>query len=96
MKRMGITISLYTTDENEIQKFLDLYYEQHIEISDKLRWEHYYENPIQSIDFIGTFIDNNDKFRIRLWISLDSNFYLNVTDYNVDKIIRYLYERYPN
>ena len=30
-----------------------------------------------------------------MWISLDENAFLNVTDYNADSIIRYLYERFP-
>ena len=50
---------------------------------------------IEIADFIGVFIDNNDKYKLNMWISLDSDFFLNVTDHNSDKIIRYLFERYP-
>lgn len=47
------------------------------------------------MDIIGTFIENNDKFKINMWISLDKEVYINVTDNNADKLIRYIYERYP-
>ena len=46
-------------------------------------------------DIIGAFIENNDKYKINMWISLDKGIYINVTDYNADKIIRYIYERFP-
>lgn len=92
---MGITINLYSTKSNEIQKFLDKFYNKDIALDNDLKWEYHFQNPIHSIELIGTFIDNNDKFNINMWVSLDEGFFINVTDYNADKIIRYLYERYP-
>ena len=47
------------------------------------------------IDLICVFIDNNEKFSINVWISLDENVYICVTEQNLDKLIRYIYERYP-
>ena len=44
---------------------------------------------------IGVFIDNNYKYKINMWISLDKNFLVNVNEYNAEQIIRYLFERYP-
>ena len=55
----------------------------------------YSENPIEIADIIGVFIDNNDVFDINMWVSLDKDFFINVTDNNADQIIRYLFERYP-
>lgn len=92
---MGVMVDLYSVYANEIKLFLCKFFEKNIELTNDLKWEYYYENPIQSIDIIGAFIDNNDKFKINMWVSLDTNFFINVTDYNADKIIRYLYERYP-
>lgn len=54
-----------------------------------------FENPIEIADIIGVFIDNNEKYKINMWISLDKGFFLNVTEHNADQIIRYLFERYP-
>ena len=39
--------------------------------------------------------DNNDKYDLGVWISIDKNIFINITELNLDKIIRYLYERYP-
>ena len=92
---MGVTVSLYSNTKNEIKRFLNSFYNNKEILENDLKWEYTFENPIQSADMIGTFIENNDKFKINMWVSLDEGFFINVTDYNADKIIRYLYERYP-
>ena len=92
---MSVTVSLYSTENGEIARFLHDFYEKNIEIKNGLEWEEEFKNPTQSASIIGAFIDNNEKFKINMWVSLDTGFYINVTDFNVDKIIRYLYERYP-
>lgn len=92
---MSVTVSLYSTENGEIARFLHDFYEKNIEIKNGLEWEEEFKNPTQSASIIGAFIDNNEKFKINMWVSLDIGFYINVTDFNADKIIRYLYERYP-
>ncbi len=92
---MSVTVSLYSNKNGEIARFLHDFYEKNIDIKNDLEWEVEFKNPTQSASIIGTFIDNNKKFKINMWVSLDTGFYINVTDFNADKIIRYLYERYP-
>ena len=92
---MSVTVSLYSTENGEIARFLHDFYEKNIEIKNGLEWVEEFKNPTQSASIIGAFIDNNEKFKINMWVSLDTGFYINVTDFNADKIIRYLYERYP-
>ena len=92
---MEVLVSLYSNKQNEIKKFLDKFFNSNLQIKDNLEYEIKFENPIESTNLIGTFIDNNDKYEINMWVSLDKGFYINVTDFNADKIIRYLYERYP-
>lgn len=92
---MSVTVSLYSTENGEIARFLHDFYEKNIEIKNGLEWKEEFKNPTQSASIIGAFIDNNEKFKINMWVSLDTGFYINVTDFNADKIIRYLYERYP-
>lgn len=60
-----------------------------------LEWKKEYQNPIEIADILGTFIENDDKFDIVMWISLDKGAYIKITPNNADSIIRYLYERYP-
>lgn len=92
---METLVYLYSNDENQIQNFLEKYYEKPILLDSKLKWKKSYGNPIEIADIIGTFIDNNEKYKINMWISLDKDLLINVTDHNADKIIRYLFERYP-
>lgn len=89
-------VSLYSMDDTQIEKFLSSFYENKINIENKLEWEQNYDNPIEIATIIGTFIDNIDKFSINMWISLDEGIFINVTEQNADNIIRYLYERYPH
>lgn len=60
-----------------------------------LEWEINFLNPLEIADIIGALIENNDKFNINMWVSIDEGLFINVTDYNADEIIRYLYERFP-
>jgi len=89
------SVNLYSTENGEIQKFLSSFYNKKIELENDLKWNKDFENPIEMNDMIGTFIENNDKYKINMWISLDTGVYINITDHNADKIIRYIYERYP-
>lgn len=92
---MGVIVSLYSSKKGEINNFLSKFYEKNLNINDSLKWEQTFANPIDSVNIIGTFIDNKENFDINMWVSLDTGFFINVTDFNSDKIIRYLYERYP-
>lgn len=91
---MSIIVKLYSKKDNEIYRFLESYNEK-IEDKNLFEWQKSFPNPIEIADIIGVFIDNNDKYDINMWISLDKNFFINVTDNNADQIIRYLFERYP-
>ena len=92
---MGVIVSLYSSKKGEINNFLSKFYEKNLNINDSLKWEQTFANPIDSVNIIGTLIDNKENFDINMRVSLDTGFFINVTDFNSDKIIRYLYERYP-
>lgn len=89
-------VRLYSNEKGEISKFLNNLYMNKIDTNEEdLEWQKNYDNPIEMADIIGVFIENNDKFKINMWISLDDNILINVTNFNADEIIRYLYERFP-
>ena len=92
---MSVIVSLYSKNKNEIANFLKIFDKSNIISEDILEWKKEYKNPIEIADIIGVFADNNEKYNINMWISLDKDFFINVTDYNVNQIIRYLFERYP-
>ena len=100
---MESIVKLFSNENGEIYKFLNkLYNKTDIKsknineyTSSMLEWENKYGNPVDMVDIIGVFIENKDEYKINMWVSLDEDVLINVTDHNADKIIRYLYERYP-
>ncbi len=104
---MYTIVRLYSNVENEIARFLQKFYQNNEEDTQKntssplnlskdtLEWEHVYENPIEIADIIGIFAENSQNYPINMWISMDKDIFINVTEQNADEIIRYLYERFP-
>ena len=92
---MLASVNLYSTKSGEIKNFLETFLEVPITLEDNLSWTKKYNNPIEIVHIIGSFIDNNYKYNIGMWISLDPGILINITDYNADLIIRYMFERFP-
>ena len=92
---MFTIVNLYSDQQGEINKFLSSYYNTALFSDSSLKWEKEFDNPIEMAEIIGTFIDNSDKYKINMWISLDKGFFINVTENNANEIIKYLYERFP-
>ncbi len=92
---MKTSINFYSEIAGEIKKFLENYYSKNFELSDNLTYAQEFDNPIDMIDIISCFIDNNEKFKMSLWISLDKDVYICVTEKNLNNLIKYIYERYP-
>ncbi|MCI8393334.1 MAG: hypothetical protein HFJ24_04505 [Clostridia bacterium] len=88
-------VNLYSEKSGEIGRFLYDFYEKKITLENDLKWEKFFENPVDMADIIGIYVDNKDDFKVNMWISLDEGAFINVTESNADTIIRYLYERYP-
>lgn len=92
---MKSSISLYSSRKNEINSFLNSFYNKEIQILNDLKHNILFENPIEMVDLIAAYVENNDKYKINMWISIDKGIFINVTQHNADKIIRYIYERFP-
>lgn len=92
---MKSTVNFYSEKDGEIKKFLELFYSKPQILENDLFVKKEFDNPIDMIDIISCFIDNNNKFDINLWISLDKNVYICITDNNINSLIKYIYERYP-
>lgn len=90
-----VSVNLYSENSEELEKFLGLFYNSTFNINNVLNWEYKYENPIEIAEIIGAFVDNIEKFKIMMWVSLDKGVYIHVTDENADNLIKYLFERYP-
>ncbi len=92
---MNATVNLFSEKKGELNRFLSNFYNTNLNIENRLNWEKKYANPIELAEIIGIFIDNIEKYFISMWISLDKNTFIKVTDTNADIIIKYLFERYP-
>ena len=88
-------VLLQSKKTGEINKFLSEYYNTNMEIEEKLKWEKKYENPIEIANLIEVFVDNYDNFDIKMWISLDKDIFIRISEHNANDIIKYLFERYP-
>lgn len=92
---MTYTVKIYSPDRNEIKKFLELFFENNIDSNYENLWKKDYHTPIDFLDIISTFADNKEKFKANMWISLDKNLYILITEKNINSIIKYIYERFP-
>ena len=92
---MQASVSLYSNKKGELNNFLSRFYNTDLEIYDNLKWEKKYANPLELAEIIGIFIDNLDNYNITMWISLDKDVFISISENNADDIIKYLYERYP-
>lgn len=92
---MAATIKLLSNKKGELNKFLSNFYNTNLNIHSKLIYKKEYSNPIEIADLIGVFIDNSEYYKIKMWISLDKDVFINITDNNANNIIKYLFERYP-
>lgn len=87
------TLNLYCKDQNELSSFLERFYNKKFEKSIE---NITFDNPIEMVDLISAIIDNNDKYNISAWVNLDEDIFIKISNSNLDDIIKYLYERYPN
>ena len=92
---MNAIVDIYSKESTEIKKFIDAFFEDDIDINNNSKIEIIYKNPLHTSDIISAFIDNIENFKINMWVSLDKGFFININKHNADKIIRYLFERYP-
>lgn len=94
MRKPGI-LKIYADNKKDIEKFLRLFYMQDIVLENKSYYELSFENPIHMLDILSSYADNSDKFDINLWISLDTDIYILITETNINEINKYILERYP-
>lgn len=93
---MPATLKIYSENISDLEKFLSSFYEKEIILENKTYYEIDFDNPINLIDILTSFSENEDTFKLSFWISLDNDIYILVNSQNIDQIIRYLYERYPS
>ncbi len=92
---MLYSVKIYSEFENEIERFLKLFFNENFNLDNKHFWKKDYETPIELIDITTTFVDNKEKFKANMWISLDKDVYISISENNINSLIKYIYERFP-
>ena len=72
-----------------------VFFNENFNLENKNFWKKDYENPIEIIDISTAFIDNREKFKANMWISLDKDIYIAISESNIDSLVKYIYERFP-
>ena len=92
---MKAKVILFSDKCNEINNFLNKFYSNKSEHGDSNSWQKEFPNPVEITEFIAAFADNSNLFDLAMWISLDKDVYIKVSQSNYNNIIKYLFERYP-
>lgn len=87
-------LNLFSENKENLNSFLKKFYNNDFNIKEP-KFEKSFDSPIDMIEIISTLVDNSDKYKASIWISFDKNIFINISNQNLDKIIRYLYQRYP-
>ena len=92
---MSYTVKIYSRFENEIEKFLSSFFNKEFNLEHKNLWKKEFESPIEMIDIATVFADNKEKIKANMWISLDKDVYISISENNINQIVKYIYERFP-
>lgn len=92
---MNFSINIYSNKNGEIRNFLEKFYSKKIVLVNELFWNQNFNSPFEMIDIISCYIDNKDKFEMSIWITIDKNLFINISENNINQLIKYIYERYP-
>ncbi len=92
---MASKIVLLSKENGEISNFLNKFYNSNINVPNVLTWKKEFTNPVEISEFIAAFTDNMNSFNIKMWISLDKDVFIKISNSNANNVIKYLFERYP-
>ncbi len=86
---MSITLSIWSTKQGEIRRFLQSYYEKDYSNEEySRRWVGDFSNPMNSIDMISALMDNIEYFDLTLYIHMENGYLHKITENNYDDVIR--------
>jgi hypothetical protein len=86
---MAVSLSLWSTKQGEIRRFLHSFYERdykHEELS--RRWVGDFYNPMDSIDMISALMDNLESFDVTLYLHMENGYLHKITKSNYDDVIK--------
>lgn len=86
---MSVTLSLWSTKQGEIRRFLHSFYEKDFHTEElSRRWMGDFHNPMDSIDMISALMDNLEKYDLSMYIHMENGFLHRITLNNYDDVIK--------
>jgi hypothetical protein len=86
---MSVNISLWSTLQGEIQRFLCSYYQKDFKSEEhSQRWIGDFCNPMDSIDMISALMDNIQNYNITMYIHMENGYLHKITDENYNDVIK--------
>ncbi len=86
---MSVTLSLWSTKQGEIRRFLHSFYQKdYIKEQNSRRWVESFFNPLDSIDMISALMDNYECFDVTLYIHMENGYLHKITVKNYDDVIK--------
>lgn len=90
---MVITVNLWSGKSGEIKKFLECYYGREVEMDEDVgRWIYVYRKPIDAVDIISAVMDNDDRFKIGLFIQINDGDIHPITYENHNDVIKGMFQ----
>ena len=89
-------LNLFSENIESLNDFLKKFYNQDFDIKET-KFEQTFQNPIDMIEIISAIVDNNEKYKIGIWISFDIisyllfNYYIFLLIFNIIRYFRKLY-----
>ena len=94
---MAITVNLWSGKSGEIKRFLESYYGKNITMDEDVgQWIYVFRKPVDAVDMISAIMDNNDKFRIGMYLQVDEGDLHPVTFENHNDIIKGIFHLFYN
>ena len=92
---MNAKVILLSKKDGDIEKFLNKFLNKKIELEKSNIWQKDFSNPIEISEIAAAFSDNQNLFKLNMWISLDEDVFIKISPSNVNYVIKYIFERYP-
>lgn len=92
---MPVTVNLVSNTQGTLKNFLNSYFQKDSRIDDDvIEWVNVFNKPLEAIDIITAALDNLQTFDLNLWISMDAGLMIEITEKNVNEIIKFMIFRF--
>jgi hypothetical protein len=86
---VSVTISLWSTLQGEIQRFLCSYYQKDVQTEEySHRWIGDFFNPLDSIDMISALMDNIYNYNVTMYLHMENGYLHKITVENYNDVIK--------